>query len=143
MNIPKPIRLGRQGLAANLNAVASNVMHYVSGFAIRKMPHFEKRRKSGYELVSNLKRRDRMITAKELREATARGEGPLAKAADDEPVFLLRGQDCLAAASVERWAIQAAAMVPTCASQRMHDKVNEARLISEFMDKWHVHKTPD
>jgi len=84
-----------------------------------------------------------MITAKELREATARGEGPLAKAADDEPVFLLRGQDCLAAALVERWAIHANAMLPTYQSGALTDKINEARMISEAMDKWPVHKTPD
>jgi hypothetical protein len=84
-----------------------------------------------------------MITAKELREATLRGEGPLAKAADDEPVFLLRGQDCLAAGLVEKWTIQANAMIPTCGSRMMQDKINEAKLISEFMDKWPVHKTPD
>ncbi len=84
-----------------------------------------------------------MITAKELREATARGEGPLAKAADDEPVFLLRAQDCLAARLVDSWAIQANAMLPTCGSHMLMNKINEARLIAEFMDKWHVHKTPD
>lgn len=84
-----------------------------------------------------------MITAKELRDATARGEGPLAKAADDEPVFLLRGQDCLAARLVESWAIQANAMMSTCESRPLLNKINEARLISEFMDKWHIHKTPD
>lgn len=84
-----------------------------------------------------------MITAKELRDATARGEGPLAKAADDEPVFLLRGQDCLAAGLVEKWAILANAVLPTCGSQSLMDKVNEAKLISEFMDKWPIHKNPD
>ena len=45
-----------------------------------------------------------MITAKELREATLRGEGPLAKAHDDEPVFLLRAQDHHAAELVDKWA---------------------------------------
>ena len=58
-------------------------------------------------------------------------------------MFLLRGQDCLAAGLVEKWSLQAAAMMPTCISQMMCDKINEARLIAEFMDKWPVHKTPD
>lgn len=83
------------------------------------------------------------ITAKELREATLRGEGPLAKAADDEPVFLLRAQDNLAAGLVESWAIQASAQAPTIESQAVMNKVNEARLISEFMYKWPIHKNPD
>lgn len=84
-----------------------------------------------------------MITAKQLREATARGEGPLAKAKDDEPVFLLRGQDCLAAALVEKWVIQASVLLPTFDCKMMMDKIEEARLIAEAMDKWPVHKTPD
>jgi hypothetical protein len=83
------------------------------------------------------------ITAKELREATLRSEGPLAKAADDEPVFLLRAQDCLAAGLVEKWALQAAAMIPTCDGKALADKVNEARMIVEFMDKWPTKKQPD
>ncbi len=77
------------------------------------------------------------ITAKELREATARGEGPLAKAHDDEPVFLLRAQDCHAADLVEKWAI----WVST--SDVATDKVNEARLIADQMRRWPVHKNPD
>lgn len=83
------------------------------------------------------------ITAKELREATLRGEGPLAKAHDDEPVFLLRAQDCLASGLVEKWHLQASAMIPTCEGGALADKVNEARLIVEFMDKWPVRKQPD
>ena len=43
------------------------------------------------------------ITAKELREATLRGEGPLANAADDEPVFLVRAQDNLSDGLVDGW----------------------------------------
>ncbi len=45
-----------------------------------------------------------MTTAKEERERAARGEGCLGKAADDEPVFILRGQDRLAATLVDTWA---------------------------------------
>lgn len=83
------------------------------------------------------------ITAKELREATLRGEGPLAKAADDEPVFLLRGQDCHAADLVEKWAIWASSAIPHADGRQMSEKVAEARLIADYMRRWPIHKNPD
>jgi hypothetical protein len=83
------------------------------------------------------------ITARELREATARGEGPLAKAADDEPVFLLRAQDCLAANLVDTWVIQMSVGVPAVGGRDMAHKVSEAREIADQMRLWPVHKTPD
>jgi hypothetical protein len=83
------------------------------------------------------------ITAKELREATARGEGPLAKAHDDEPVFLLRAQDNLAADLVEKWAIWAAAAVPSIGGSETHHKALEAASIADFMRRWPIHKNPD
>jgi hypothetical protein len=83
------------------------------------------------------------ITAKELREATARGEGPLAKAHDDEPVFLLRGQDCHAADLVEKWAIWASSAIPAGGRGTMGDKIAEARMIADFMRRWPIHKNPD
>jgi hypothetical protein len=79
------------------------------------------------------------ITAGELREATARGEGPLAKAHPDEPVFLLRGQDCHAADLVEKWAIWASVNDASVAG----GKVAEAREIAEAMRRWPIHKQPD
>lgn len=82
-------------------------------------------------------------TAKELREATAHGEGPLAKAHDDEPVFLLRGQDILAADLVEKWAIHASIMVPNSGGKDMAKKVDEAKLIANLMRRWPIHKNPD
>ena len=86
-----------------------------------------------------------MITARELYDATMRGEGLLYKHARDNPdmpVFLLIAQDCLAAALVEKWTIQLASMLPTCDSKRMMDKLQEARMIAELMDKWPVRKVP-
>lgn len=83
------------------------------------------------------------ITAKELRDATARGEGPLAKAADGEPVFLLRGQDCHAADLVEKWAIWASSAVPQSGGREMAAKIAEANLIADFMRRWPIHKNPD
>lgn len=83
------------------------------------------------------------MTAKELREATLRGEGPLAKARDDEPVFLLRGQDNLAADLVDTWAIQASLLVPAIDVNSFDKKVAEARQIAEFMRGWKYKKDPD
>jgi len=55
----------------------------------------------------------------------------------EEPVFILRAQDALAADLVEKWAIWArAASAPV-------DKVNEAFSIAEEMRKWPVRKNPD
>ena len=83
------------------------------------------------------------ITAKELRDATARGEGPLAKAADDEPVFLLRGQDNLAADLVAIRSVQAGLLIPTCDVDGFDKKVAEARAIAELMATWRTRKNPD
>ena len=83
------------------------------------------------------------ITAKELREATLRGEGPLANAADDEPVFLLRAQDNLSDELVDVWAIRASVMVPNAGGGNLGKKVGEARQIAELMRCWPIRKDPD
>jgi hypothetical protein len=71
------------------------------------------------------------------------GEGPLAKAADDEPVFLLRAQDNLASDLVEQWATQASVAIPSIGGADMGHKVGEARLIADMMRRWPIHKAPD
>jgi hypothetical protein len=85
------------------------------------------------------------ITAKETemglakieRENAAAGKGCLGKAADDEPVFILRAQDALAAELVELWAIRArSAGCPV-------DKVREAQDLADQMMRWPVRKNPD
>jgi hypothetical protein len=50
------------------------------------------------------RRRKTMWTKKDAMEAAARGEGCLGKAADDEPVFILRGKDAMMAITIEAWA---------------------------------------
>lgn len=78
-----------------------------------------------------------MATAKIERERFARGEGCLAKAKDDEPVFILRGQDCLASELVEIWAIRAQTLgVPW-------NKVREAKELAAEMERWVPRKNPD
>jgi len=78
-----------------------------------------------------------MALAKIERENAAKRLGCLGKAADDEPVFILRAQDALAAELVELWAIRArAAGCPV-------DKVREAQNLAEEMLRWPVRKYPD
>lgn len=63
--------------------------------------------------------------------------GCLAKAADDEPVFILRAQDRLAPALVRAWASLA----------REHGcdvvKCQMAVEVAEDMEDWHTRKFPD
>lgn len=66
------------------------------------------------------------------------GEGPLGKAAVlDEPVFILRAQDCFASELVRQWASWAEA---TGVSP---EKVAEARAIGEAMLAWPRKRMPD
>ena len=60
----------------------------------------------------------------------AQGEGWLGKAADDEPVFVLRGNDALAAMTVHYWADLAAAHKST------PEKVVGARAVADQMQSW-------
>lgn len=78
-----------------------------------------------------------MGLAKIERERAARGEGCLGKAADDEPVFVLRAQDDLAADLVDQWATRASLL--GCP----HDKVREARELAQSMREWPTRKNPD
>ncbi len=78
-----------------------------------------------------------MPTAKIEREAAARGEGPLGKAADDEPVFLLRAQDALAAGIVDMWATMA------LQAGVGKEKVREAVAIAKAMRQWPNRRMPD
>lgn len=70
------------------------------------------------------------ITKREVMEAAARGEGCLGKAADDEPVFVLRAQDSLAPGLIRVWAdtLENAKRVP--------EKVRGARTIAVKMIDW-------
>jgi hypothetical protein len=78
-----------------------------------------------------------MGLAKIERERAAKGEGCLGKAADNEPVFILRAQDALAAELVELWAIRARSL--NCPV----DKVREAFDLADEMLRWPVRKNPD
>ena len=78
-----------------------------------------------------------MALAGTERELAVKGQGPLGKAAYDEPVFILRAQDCLAAEVVEQWAIRARSLGVNT------DKVREAFDLAEEMLRWPIRKTPD
>jgi len=69
--------------------------------------------------------------------AANRGEGPLGKAAPDEPVFILRAQDMFSCGLVEAWAC--------AAEQRGVDavKVKEARQLAVKMRAWPKRRIPD
>ena len=83
------------------------------------------------------------ITKKEVLEAALRGEGPLGKAADDEPVFVLRAQDCLADEFVDKWAIRANLLVPVVGTENRYHKIQSARTVAEAMRGWSPKKNPD
>lgn len=78
-----------------------------------------------------------MATKKEVLEAAVRGEGCLGRAANGEPVFVLRAQDRLAAALVDDWANEA--VLSKCPA----DKVAEARAIAAQMRTWPNRRLPD
>lgn len=78
-----------------------------------------------------------MGLAKDERAAAAAGKGCLGKAADDEPVFILRAQDMLAADLVDKWATDA--QLVGC----KWDKVREARELAQAMREWPTRKNPD
>ena len=69
--------------------------------------------------------------------ATKHNSVSLMKAKDDEPIFVLRAQDKLAAGVVRQWAEQAAQA--GCGNA----KVREAREIADAMERWPTRKVPD
>lgn len=71
-----------------------------------------------------------MTTALEELTAANAGKGTLGKAADDEPVFILRAQDEFAPEIVERWALR----LETVAGRT--PKVREARALAHKMRAW-------
>lgn len=82
-----------------------------------------------------------MIKADEL-AAMARGEGCLAKSADDEPIFILCARDIFAARAVREWADELernAARLPLDAgglTAGRQEKIAEARRLALQMDRW-------
>lgn len=78
-----------------------------------------------------------MAEARIERELAAQGKGCLGKAKPDEPVFILRAQDVLAADLVDAWATQANLL--GCP----WDKVREARELAKAMREWPGRKSPD
>ncbi len=79
------------------------------------------------------------------RANAAAGKGCLGKAHDDEPVFILRAQDSLAADLVELWAIRAKTLMNDPASQKssLWDKIHDAEQLADAMRRWPIRKNPD
>jgi hypothetical protein len=90
-----------------------------------------------------------MGIAKIERQNAARGKGCLGKAADDEPVFILRARDVLAPGLIELWADNLEKALQTNgASDPSRDsmKLKEARSLAHQMRAWqalHGAKLPD
>lgn len=78
-----------------------------------------------------------MAEAEIERELAKQGKGCLGKARPDEPVFILRAQDILAADLVDTWATQAQLL--GCP----WDKVREAKELAQAMREWPQRKNPD
>ncbi len=78
-----------------------------------------------------------MGLAKTERAMAAAGKGCLGKAADNEPVFILRGQDRLSASLVELWANLA--LEHGCDGA----KVADAQNLAAAMRRWPTRKFPD
>jgi hypothetical protein len=72
-----------------------------------------------------------MATKREELEKLARGEGCLGKAADDEPIFILRSQDLLAPDLVRNWSRRASRHLG-----ETHEKVIEAQELAMHMEDW-------
>lgn len=70
--------------------------------------------------------------------ATKLTDSCLMKAADDEPIFVLRAQDLLASQLVRDWAQRAAMFIGNDAP-----KVREAWALADAMDQWPTRKYPD
>jgi hypothetical protein len=88
-----------------------------------------------------------MATKREVLEAALRGEGCLGKAADDEPVFVLRAQDALSDELVDKWADDAIGAFPAlemdAKGRGLVHKINEARDCAKAMRQWPTRKRPD
>ena len=74
-----------------------------------------------------------MLKKDELRDKNS----CLNKAANDEPVFVLRAQDLLAPKVINFWC-QLAGSAGTSA-----EKIAEARRLIQLMEQWHTRKQPD
>ena len=88
-----------------------------------------------------------MKAGRELLDAI-RGEGCLGKAALDEPVFILRGQDVLAPNLIRLWAqqlIERADLPERGVDDKYTHKAAEALEIADAMDEWQQYhsKLPD
>lgn len=81
--------------------------------------------------------------------STKHDDSCLAKAGDDEPIFVLRAQDELAPDIVDEWATRVNmcyAMAPPSVRASIELKIQEARDLADAMRAWqkaHGSKVPD
>ena len=80
-----------------------------------------------------------MAVAKKVLADANRGKGPLGKAADDEPIFVLRGRDVIAPEIVETWADLLGDIASPQTDEESLDvdaKIREARALAHQMRAW-------
>lgn len=82
-----------------------------------------------------------MATKKEVLEMALRGEGCLGKAKDDEPVFVLVGDDMLAVSTIQYWLHRM--MMFKHASSVKVDDANETIKAFQVWGGKHGTKVPD
>lgn len=84
-----------------------------------------------------------LVTAKDIIQAAQGGDGPLGKAAADEPVFVLRARDMFAPGLVRIWSQLVTMQTP---GRLGSDKTEAARTIAVQMEAWqrfNTMKLPD
>lgn len=88
-----------------------------------------------------------MATKREVLEGMMRGEGCLGKAADGEPIFVLRANDLTASITIHKWANyveQAADNVSDPKKKaKMIAKAKQAHSIADQFAEWSTKKLPD
>lgn len=79
-------------------------------------------------------------------DKATRGEGPLGRSADDEPVFVLVARDRYASDAIRDWADRLEARSRRLGLDR-REKIAQARADADAMDKWRENngggKVPD
>jgi hypothetical protein len=76
------------------------------------------------------------MTKKEALVALSRGEGAVARAQDDEPVFILMARDVLAASVVREYARAAMRFRGLVPEAKLTDKLAEVHRVADAMDEW-------
>ena len=85
------------------------------------------------------------MTKAEVLAAALRGDGPLGRAADDEPVFVLIARDVLASSIVRAWAdlLEASGAHIGLLTPIRQATIAEARALAAAMERWPARTLPE